>query len=118
MIYNSRSCSKRKTISIKCDRRQNATRIMEIVQRKTLIPRDQLYLVNQGKVFNDKKTKEESNIEGGATIEMFLRIMGVMKKEELMETSETEEDIKKRKLEELRNKNWRVRQTSRRPEPS
>ena len=35
-----------KTIRIKRDRRQNATRIMEIVERKTLIPRDQLYLVN------------------------------------------------------------------------
>ena len=52
-----------KTISIKCDRTQNATRIMEIVERKTLIPKDQLYCVNQGKVLKDKKTIEESNIE-------------------------------------------------------
>ena len=70
-----------KTISIKCDRRQNATRKMEIGERKTLIPKDQLYLVNQGKVLKDKKTIEESNIEAGATIEMSLRIIGWMKKE-------------------------------------
>ena len=74
---------------------------MEIVDRKTLIPRDKLYLVNQGKVLNHTKTIEESNIEAEATIEMSQRIMGGMKKEELMETSETEEDLKKRKLEEL-----------------
>ena len=65
-----------KTISIKCDRGQNATRIMEIVERKTLIPRDQLYLANQGKMLNDKKTMEESNIETGATIEMSLITLG------------------------------------------
>ena len=34
-----------KTISVKCDRRQNAKRLMEIVKRKTSIPRDQMYLV-------------------------------------------------------------------------
>ena len=44
---------------------------------------------------------EESNIEAEATIEMSLRIMGGMQKEELMETSETEEEMKKRKLIEL-----------------
>ena len=77
----------------KCNKRNG------IVERKTLIPRDQLYLVNQGKVLNDKKTMEESSFEAGATIEMSLN--GGMKKEELMETSETEEDIEKRKLAEL-----------------
>ena len=76
---------------------------MEMVERKTLILRDQLYLVNQGKVLKDKKTKEESNIEAGATIEMSLRIMGGMK-EELMDTAETEEDIKKGKLQEVSEK--------------
>ena len=81
------------TISIECDRRQNATRKMETVERKTLIPRDQLYLVNQGKVLKDKNTIEESNIEAGATIEMSLRTVGGMKKEELMDSSETAEDF-------------------------
>ena len=89
-----------KTISVKCDRRQNAVRIMEIVERKTSTPRDQLYIVNQVKVLNDKQTIEESSTEARATIEMSLRIMGGMEKEELMETSETQEDIKKRKLQE------------------
>ena len=54
---------------------------MEIVERKTLIPRDQLYLANQGKVLNDKKTVAESNIPAGATSEMSLRIMGGMKED-------------------------------------
>ena len=57
-------------------------------------------LVSQGKALNGKKTIEESNIEAGATIEMSLRTMGGMTNE-LMDTSETEEDIKKRKLKEL-----------------
>ena len=46
---------------------------MDIVERKTLIPRDQLFLANHGKVLNNKKPIEESNIEAGATIEMSLR---------------------------------------------
>ena len=43
---------------------------METVERKTSIPRDHRYFVNQGKVLNDKKTIEESNFEAVATIEM------------------------------------------------
>ena len=54
-----------------------------------------MYFLNQGKVLNDKKTIEESNTEAGATIEMSLRIMGGMEKEELMETSETDEEKRK-----------------------
>ena len=37
---------------------------------KTSIPRGHMYFVNYGKVLNDKKTPEESNIEEGATIDM------------------------------------------------
>ena len=48
-----------KTISITCDRKQNATTIMEIVERKTLSPRDQLYLVNQGKVLKEKNRRNQ-----------------------------------------------------------
>ena len=69
-----------KTVSVKCDRRQKAKRIMEMVERKTSIPKDQLYLLNQGTVLNDKKAIEESIIEAGATIEMFFRILGGMEK--------------------------------------
>ena len=79
-----------KTTSVKCERRQNTTRIMEIVERKTSIPRGQLFVATQGKVLKDKKTIEESSIEAGATIEMSLRTMGGVEKEELMETSETD----------------------------
>ena len=89
-----------KTISIKCDRQQKAARLLEIAERKTSIPRGMMYLVNQGKVLNDRKIKENNN-EAGTTIEMSLRIMGGMKKEEQMETSETEEDTEKRKLKEM-----------------
>ena len=70
-----------------------------MVESKTLVPRDQLYLVNQGKVLKDKKTGEESNIEAGATIEMFLRIMGGMKKRRAH--SGDRRGHKKRKLQEL-----------------
>ena len=60
-----------------------------------------MYFASQGKVLNDKKTIEENNAETETTIEMSWRIMRRMKEEEPMETSETEEDIKKRKLKEL-----------------
>ena len=48
-----------KTISIKCDRRQNAKRMVEIKKRKTLTPKDQLFIVKQGKMLKDNKTIEE-----------------------------------------------------------
>ena len=66
---------------------------MEIVERKTLILRDQLYRVNQGKVLKDKKTMEKTNIGAEGTIDMCLRIMGGMRKEEQLDTSDTEEDF-------------------------
>ena len=87
-----------KTISIKCDRQQKGARILETAERKTSIPRGMMYLASQGKVLNDKTTIEENNIEAGTTIEMSLRIIGGMDKEEQMKTTETEEDLKKRKL--------------------
>ena len=74
------------------------------MERKTLIPRDQLHLANQGKVLNDKKTVEESNIEAGAMVGMSLRIMGGVKKEEVMETSETEEDFFKKEAARIERK--------------
>ena len=73
---------------------KNTTRIMDTVERKTLIPRDQQNHANQGKVWNNKKTKEESNIEAGPTIEMSLTMKGEMEIDEPMDTTETEEDKK------------------------
>ena len=95
-----------KTISIKCDRQQKAARLLEIAERKTSILRGMMYLVNQRKSVKDRRTTGENHIEAGTTIEMSLRIMGGMKKEEQMETSETEEDIKKRKLKEMSGSKW------------
>ena len=85
---------KGETISIKCDRQQKIANMLDILERKTSIPRGMMYLVSQGKVLNDKKTIEESNIEASTTIEMSLRKTGGMEKEELTETAETEEDLK------------------------
>ena len=59
------------------------------------------YLVHKGKVMSEKKTIKENNIEAEATLEMSLRLLGGMEKNEQMDTHETEEDReKKRKLEE------------------
>ena len=38
------------------------------------------YITHQGKVLNDKKTMEESDIEAETTIEMSLRLLGGMEK--------------------------------------
>ena len=43
-----------------------------------------------------KKTIKENNIEAEATLEMSLRLMGGMEKNEQMDTHETEEDRGKR----------------------
>ena len=53
---------------------------MDKVERKTLIPRDFLYLV----MLTDKRTIKESNIAEGSTIEMSLRKKGGMEKDESM----------------------------------
>ena len=74
-----------KTISIKYDRQQKAATILETVERKTLITRDVMYLVNQGKMLNDKKTIEEHNIGTETTNEMFVRVLGGMEKRRIDE---------------------------------
>ena len=86
-----------KTISIKCEGKQIAAIISDEVERRSLIPRD----MHRGKVMIEKKTTEENNIEAEATLEMFLRLLGGMEKNEQMDTHETEEDREKKgKLEE------------------
>ena len=90
-----------KTISIKCEGKMTAAVISEEVERRSLIPRDMTYLVHKGKVMREKKTKEENDIEAEATLEMSLRLLGGMEKNEQMDTHETDENReKKRKLEE------------------
>ena len=52
-------------------------------------------------MLSEKKTMKKNNIEAEATIEMSLRLLGGMEKNEQMDTHETEEERdKKRKLEE------------------
>ena len=86
-----------KTISIKCEGKQTAAIISDEVERRSLIPRDLTYLVHKGKVMIEKKTIEENNIEAEATLEMSLRLLGGMEKNEQMDTHESEEDREKKK---------------------
>ena len=59
------------------------------------------YLAHKGKVMVEKKTIEENNIEAEATLELSLRLLGGVEKNEQMDLHETEKDReKKRKLEE------------------
>ena len=89
-----------KTTSIKCEGKMTAAVISDEVERRSSIPRDMTYLVHRGKVMSEKETTKENNIEAEATIEMSLRRLGGMEKNEQMDTHETEEIEKKRKLEE------------------
>ena len=81
-----------KTISIKCHRNMTAAVISDEVERRSLIPRDMIRLVHKGKMLSEKKTIEENNIEAEATLEMSLRLLGGVEKNEQMDTHETEED--------------------------
>ena len=67
-----------KTIRFKCVKKQKADTVSEKIEMRTAIPRGATYLTHQGKVLNDKKTTEESNIEAETTIEMSLRLQGGM----------------------------------------
>ena len=87
-----------KTISVKCEGKQTAAIISDEVERRSLIPRDMTYLVHKGKVMIEKKTIEENNIEAEATLEMSLRLLGGVEKNEQMDTHETEEDREKKKV--------------------
>ena len=87
-----------KTIRIKCEGKQTEAIISDEVERRSLIPRDLTYLVHKGKVMIEKKTMEENNIEAEATLEMFLRLLGGMEKNEQMDTHETEEDREKKRI--------------------
>ena len=53
------------------------------------------YLAHKGKVMSEKKTIKENDIEAEATIEMSLRLLGGMEKNEQMDTHETEEERKR-----------------------
>ena len=64
-----------KTISTKCDKKQKADRVSKKVEMKTSTPQSTIYLFHQGKVLNDKKTKEENKIGAEATIEMSLSLL-------------------------------------------
>ena len=79
----------------------------EEVERKSSIPRGMTYLAHQGEVMKEKKTMEENNVGAENTIEMSLRLLGGIEKGELMDTLESEEREKKRKLEECVKENWR-----------
>ena len=48
-------------------------------------------------MLNDKKTTQENNIEAEATIEMFLRLLGVMEESEIVESLESEDEREKKK---------------------
>ena len=78
-----------KTISLKCDRNMTAAVISVEVERRSSIPRDMTYLVHKRKMMSEKKTIKEHNIEAEATIEMSLRLLGGMEKNEQMVTHET-----------------------------
>ena len=92
-----------KTIIVKCDKKQRAATTAETVERKAAIPRDMMYLVNQGKVLNEKKTIEANNIGNDTTVVMSSRLLGGMEKNEQMDTQGTEEDReRKRKFEEAK----------------
>ena len=84
-----------RTISIKCDEKQKAVSISDEVERRSAIPRGVTYLVHHGKVLDEKKTKEENNIEAESTIEMSLSLLGGMEENELKDSSETEEREKR-----------------------
>ena len=81
-----------KTSSTKCDKKLEAATISEEVERRSSIPRGMTYLVHQGKVMHEKKTKEENNIGAETMIEMSLRLLGGMDESDMKDTSETEEE--------------------------
>ena len=95
-----------KTISIKCEGKMTAAVISDEVERRSSITRDMTYLVHKGKVMSEQKTIKENNIEAEATMEMSLRLLGGMEKNEQMDTHETEEEEreKRRKLEEKKER--------------
>ena len=101
-----------KTISIKCDRNMTAAVISDEVEGRSSIPRDMIYLVHKRKKMSEKKTIKESNIEAEATIEMSLRLLGGMEKNEQMDTHETEETGRKRESWRKEKKEKRRNQTT------
>ena len=85
-----------KTISTRHHRNMTAAVILDEVERRSLIPRDMICLVHKGKMISEKKSMKENNIEAKETIEMSLRLLGGMEKNEQVDTHETEEDREKK----------------------
>ena len=81
-----------KTTSIKGDKKRKAVSILDEVERRSAIPRCMTYLVHRGKVLKEKRRIEENNIGTATTIDTSLRLLGGMKKSELVDTLESGED--------------------------
>ena len=81
-----------KTIIVRCNKKQRAETMAETVERRAAIPRDMMYLVNQGKVLKEKKTIEENDIGMDTTVVMSFRLLDGMEMNETMDTQETVED--------------------------
>ena len=81
-----------KTISIGIDRRQGAEKIREEVEKRTQIPKDLLFIANEGKALTEKQTVEECNTREGATIDVSLRLQGGAKGEEMKTSAGSTEE--------------------------
>ena len=86
-----------KTDRVICDKKQKADTVSRKIEMRTAIPRRITCLTHQGKMLNDKKTIEESNIEAETTIEMSQRLLGGMEKNDMKDSFELEEERKKEK---------------------
>ena len=58
-------------------------KIKEEDERKTKIPQDILYIVNEGKAPSEKQTIVDCNVRGEPTIKVSLKLKGVTKDEEM-----------------------------------
>ena len=75
MLVNIKTLSGRK-LSLDLDPKQKVIEIKETLQTKEGIPKEQIRLINGGKVMNDDMTIEESNIAPGGTLMMALHLKG------------------------------------------
>ena len=82
----------RKDNQHKTPQKKTAAVILDEIERRSLIPRDTIRLVNKGKMTREKKSMKENNIEAKETIEMSLRLLGGKEVNDQMDTHQRREN--------------------------
>ena len=91
---------KGKTISVMCTAGSMAVHMMQQIEKKAEIPKEQQHLVGRGRVLKDERKLKQYNVKDGETTELTMLLVGGTKRDETMPSKSKEEREAKRRTSE------------------